>query len=68
MKHFVNLNLTKKLQMHFVEEVKVSVLGINRDVYTLRERCPYLEFFWYVFSPNAEKNGRAKLRKRTLFT
>ena len=33
MKHFVNLNLTKKLQMHFVEELKVRVLGINRQAY-----------------------------------
>ena len=33
MKHFVNLNLTKKLQMHFVEELKVRILGINRQTY-----------------------------------
>ena len=43
---------------------------------TLREMCPYLEFFWYVFSrirseyafcSNAGKYGPKKLRIRTLF-
>ena len=32
------------------------------------EKCPYLKFFWSVFSPNAGKYGPEKLRIRTLFT
>ena len=36
--------------------------------FTLREKCPYSEFFWSVFSPNAGKYGPEKLRKRPLFT
>ena len=46
---------------------------------SLPERCPYLEFFWSVFSdiraeygeifgPNAKKYGPEKLRIRTLLT
>ena len=38
---------------------------------TLREKCPYLECFWSVFShifPNAGKYGPEKLRIRTFFT
>ena len=27
----------------------------------LREKCPYLEFLWSVFSPNAGKYGPKKL-------
>ena len=34
---------------------------------TLREKCPYLEFFWSVFSPNAEKYRPEKLRIQSLF-
>ena len=33
----------------------------------LREKCPYSEFSWSVFSPNAGKYGPEKLRIRTLF-
>ena len=36
--------------------------------YTLREKCPYSEFFWSVFSPNAGNKGPEKLRIQTLFT
>ena len=32
------------------------------------EKCPYLEFFQSVLSPNAGKHGPGKLRIRTLFT
>ena len=32
------------------------------------EKCPYSEFFWSVFSPNAGKYGPEKLRIWTLFT
>ena len=35
---------------------------------SLRENCPYSEFFWSVFSPNAENLGPEKLQTRTLFT
>ena len=31
------------------------------------EKCPYLEFFWSIFSPNAEKYGPEKLGIHTLF-
>ena len=34
----------------------------------MHEKCPYSEFFWSVFSPNAEKYGPEKLRIRTLIT
>ena len=33
----------------------------------LREKCPYSEFFWSVFSPNAGKYGPEKLRIWALF-
>ena len=32
----------------------------------MREKCPYSEFFWSVFSPNVGKYGSEKLRIRTL--
>ena len=35
---------------------------------SLRVMCPYLEFFWSVFSSNAGKYRPEKLRIRTLFT
>ena len=35
---------------------------------TLREKCPYLEFLWSAFSPNAGKYGPEKLRIRIFFT
>ena len=35
---------------------------------TLREKGPYSEFFWSVFSTNAGKYGPEKLRIRKLFT
>ena len=34
----------------------------------LREKCLYLEFFWFVFSPNAGTYGPENLRIRTFFT
>ena len=56
----------------------LSLLGgdiIGMESVTLRKKCPYLEFFWSVFSriwtkfsPNAGKYGPKKLRIRTLFT
>ena len=33
----------------------------------MREKCLYLKFFWFVFSPNAGKYGPEKLRIRKLF-
>ena len=33
----------------------------------LREKCPYSEIFWYVFSPNAGKYGPGKLIIRIFF-
>ena len=35
---------------------------------TLRKKCPYSEFFWSVFSPNAGKYRPEKLRTQKLFT
>ena len=35
---------------------------------SLREKCPYSEFLWSVFSPNAGKYGPGKLQIRTCFT
>ena len=35
---------------------------------SLREKCPYSEFFWSAFSLNEGKYGPEKLRIRTLFT
>ena len=35
---------------------------------TLHEKCPYLEFTWSLFSPNAGKCRPEKLQIRTLFT
>ena len=35
---------------------------------TLREKCPYLEFFWSVFSHIRTQYGPEKLRIRTPFT
>ena len=34
----------------------------------MREKCPYLEFFWYVFSRIRTEYGPEKLGIRTLFT
>ena len=52
--------------------VLVSLLLTLKRVHTLfwslRKNCPYSEFFWSVFSPNAGKCGPEKLRIRTLFT
>ena len=39
-----------------------------RDCSALPEKCPYSEFFWSKFSPNAGKYRPEKLRIRTLFT
>ena len=36
--------------------------------HSLREKCPYLEFFWSVFSRIRIEYGPEKLQKRTLFT
>ena len=36
--------------------------------YPLRGMCPYLQLFWFVFSPNAGKYGPESLRIGTLFT
>ena len=33
---------------------------------SLRKECPYSEFFWSVFSPNAVKYGPEKLTKAKL--
>ena len=50
--------------------------GINWKI-TMREKCPYSEFFWSIFSglecfpvfnPNAGKCGPDKLRIQALFT
>ena len=35
---------------------------------TLREKFPYLEFFWSVFTANTRKYGPEKLVIRILFT
>ena len=35
---------------------------------SLGEKCPYLEFFWSVFSSIRTEYGPEKLRTRTLFT
>ena len=34
----------------------------------LREKCLYLEFFWFVFSPNTGTYEPGKLQIQTLFT
>ena len=43
--------------------------GIERDCQnkSLREKFPYLEFFWSIFSPNAGKYGPGNIRIRTSF-
>ena len=61
--------------MHVHQQVRLLVR------FTVREKCPYSEFFWSVFSriwteygeisvfsPNAGKYGPEKLQIRTLFT
>ena len=45
--------------------------GTLNSVYcriSLREKCPYSEFFWFVFSHIWTEYGPEKLRIRTLFT
>ena len=42
-------------------------LGASLIKDILREKCPYLEFYWSVFSLNVGKYGPEKLRIRTLF-
>ena len=43
--------------------IKVILLKIVLNFLweTLPEKCAYLEFFWFVFSPNAGKCGPKKL-------
>ena len=41
---------------------------VRSKVLTLRQKCPYWEVFWSVFSPKARKYVPEKLRIRTLFT
>ena len=38
-----------------------SVSFMSRPKKTLREKRPYLEFFWVVFSPNLERYGSERL-------
>ena len=45
----------------------ISSLKHYMQPLTLREKCPYSEFFWSVFSQNAGKYGPEKLQMRTLF-
>ena len=46
-----------------------ATVRLNRILkLALREKCPYSEFFWSVFSPNAGKYGPEKLWTQTLFT
>ena len=48
--------------------VFIAFTLVNVWFHPLREKCPYSEFFWFVFTPNAGKYGPEKLRIRTLFT
>ena len=72
--NFLNKNLFfRQCSNTFIDEI---------EHISLREKCPYSEFFWFVlfrirteygeyltvFSPNAGKHGPEKLRIRTLFT
>ena len=43
---------------------EVQVFSTN----TLREKCPYLEFFWSILSHIQNEYGPGKFRIRTLFT
>ena len=38
------------------------------DEVSLREKCPYLKFFWSIFSCIRTEYGPEKLEIRTLFT
>ena len=40
----------------FSEEFTIVTLLCYR--YALRKKCPYLELYWSVFSPNAGKYGQ----------
>ena len=54
----------------FPKHESIDVIGTRTlsTILLLREKFPYSEFFWSVFSPNAGKYGPEKLRIRTLFT
>ena len=57
-----------------VSEILMSATGLGCEMWgqialhslTLREKCPYFEFFWSVFSPDAGNYGPEKLQIRTL--
>ena len=45
----------------------LQTLSEMKSTFALREKCPYSEFFWSVFSPNTGKYRPEKFRIRTLF-
>ena len=44
----------------------IKDIGSIFTKFTLREKCPYLEFFWSVFSLNTGKCIPKKIRIRTI--
>ena len=57
--HFINLSWKKELCLvlffnGFNKYRKISILAESIKIFlyklTLREKCPYLKFFWFVFS------------------
>ena len=55
------------LKLH-INNVLTKTSKVITVIKAWREKCPYSEFFWSVFSPNEGKYGPEKLRIRTLFT
>ena len=55
-------------KLSFVFSVDFDQCIIYFSITHCGKSCPYLEFFWSVFSPNAGKYGSEKFRIQTLFT
>ena len=70
----VTVKIQYFLSTRFFEVVYFEVFGLfhfSFNVFinqSLREKCPYSEFFWSLFSRDAGIYGPEKLRIQTLFT
>ena len=62
---FLHINI---LNINVNQTISLQPLPLEPEKGTLRKKCPYLEFFWPIFSPNEGKHGPEKPRIRTLFT
>ena len=67
--HIVNiwLGIIQKY-LHWVPKKSSQIFRKYLRKYSLREKYPYSEFFWSIFSPNTGKYEPEKLQIRKIFT